>query len=148
MLKKLYELITLLHFYCGVQEKHFLEGILVRKSHWFMIRDEFRTLSNTNQCCTRKPLPVFAENSIMVNRVLNRLLMITVAIYWESISNKAKILLSVLAKNVQSTFICDSGSTCNLNDGLNEKMSSCWENQTKKVYRFRVKWIHVDLKGG
>ena len=42
-------------------------------------------------------------------------------------------MLSVLAKKIQSTFILDNGSAYKMNDGPNEKMSSCWEIQTEKL---------------
>ena len=36
------------HSYCNSEENLFMKGILVRKSHCIMIRDEFRSLSNIN----------------------------------------------------------------------------------------------------
>ena len=65
--------------------------------HCIMIRGEFRTLSNINDRAERrhqfwlKKLNHFWQAS-------NTPQMMTVARYWESISNKTKILLGVLAK--------------------------------------------------
>ena len=58
----------------------------------------------------------------MFNRVLNTPLMMTVAGYGDNLSNKTKILFSILAKKTQSILFLDNySSTYYTNDGLNEK---------------------------
>ena len=69
----------------------------------------------------------------MFYSALNAPLMLTVARYFENISNKIKFLLSLLAKKTQPIFILSNGSTDKMNDGPNEKMSLWLKNQTKKI---------------
>ena len=135
-------------------------GILSRKGHCIVIRGDFRTLSNisagedhpwiTYARCTLLPWsPPFplenryflngpelkvvtyvGENSTVIAMILNMSLMMTVVKYWESISNKIKVLLSELAKKTQWTLILNNGSTYKMNDELIEKRCLCLKNQT------------------
>ena len=61
--------------------------------------------------------------------------MVNVARYWESISNKTKILFGAFAKKTQSTFGLDNDSTYETNDGPNEKKirSLSLKNPTEKI---------------
>ena len=85
--------------------KNIFKGTLVRKSYCIMNRGKFRTLSKGNDGAKNRYVCILTRSSIMFVRVLNMPLMMTVAKYWESTSNKTKMLYSILAKKTQSTFI-------------------------------------------
>ena len=115
-----YKLITHIFSYCSSQKKanRFSREFGWKKSlyHDVMIRGEFRTLSNINDGA-KKPLPPLAKSSIIFNRVLNMLLMMTVARYWDSISYKD---------------FWQYGTTCDMINGLNEKYLLVWKVKQRK----------------
>ena len=59
-------------------------------------------------------------------------LRMTVVRYRKSISKKKEILFNILAKKTQPTLILGNGSTNKMNNGPNEKTSSCLKNRTEK----------------
>ena len=72
---------------------------------------------------------------------LNALQMVNVARYWESISNKTKILFGAFAKKTQSTFGLDNDSTYETNDGPNEKKNTLFVPEKSNRENW-MKWRH------
>ena len=93
--------------------------------------------TNSEPCQTLmkelKVVTFLTKDSIMFDSVLNTPLMMTVARYWEGISNKTKILFSVHPKNAISSYSLQHGSIYNINDGQDEKNVFVLENQTDKT---------------
>ena len=67
--------------------------------------------------------------------------MVNVARYWESISNKTKILFGAFAKKTQSTFGLDNDSTYETNDGPNEKKNTLFVPEKSNRENW-MKWRH------
>ena len=112
-------------------------GILVRKSHCMIFKPciKVRNLSNISdgafvqkQSTAMSCYPFLQKPpSQMFGQVLHTPLMMNVAKYRESVSNKTEILFSVLAKRAQSILTLDNGSIYKIDDGPNEKNISVLE---------------------
>ena len=88
------------HSYYNSEENLFMKGILVRKSHCIMIREEFRLLSNIND--EAESCYLFWQKALSWLMGSKYGLMMNVAKYSGSISNKTEVMLSVLAKKTHN----------------------------------------------